>query len=536
MRMLLTTLWVGALCLGAATAGAAERRVALVIGNSWYENADPLFTPRADAIAIANKLRALDFAVTLQTDLDQRGLQVALHDFAAAAGTADVALAYYSGHALQLDGAAYLLAVDAELSDASHLPFESVPLATLVDAVAKARRLGLVLLDAARANPLAVRLARSLGGEAQRVGRGLPSLADLPAHVVVAFAHLPDAALPDRRGEHSPYTAALLAHLGDPGVELQAMLDRVRATTQALTAGAQVPRHDGTPGDQPFYLALEALSAPAETVVPATAAPAAPPAEAAPVVETTTAAEAAPAAAIRMLEPFRDCDGCPEMVALPPASFVMGRDRGDPSERPAHEVRLARAFAIGRTEVTAEEWAACVAAQACAPLEVEASGRSPARNLSFDDAERYAAWLSATTGKAYRLPTEAEWEHAARGGTRTVYWWGDEVGTGHADCSDCGGAWDRRRPADVGSFPANPFGLLDTSGGVAEWVADCWARSHAEAPTDGSARVTRPCAARVLRGGSWRNAHDEVTSTSRLGYDAVVRYYANGLRVARDLD
>jgi formylglycine-generating enzyme required for sulfatase activity len=530
MHKLLTTLCVIVGSLALASADAAERRVALVIGNSWYENTDPLLTARGDAIAMAEKLQSLDFEVTLRSDLDQRAMQIAVHDFAEEARRADIALIFYAGHGLQLDGANHLVSVNAALGDVSHLPFEALPLSAVLEAVATAHRLGLVLLDAARVNPLATRLARSLGSEGSRVAPGLAGVVTLPPHIVVAFADAEGVAGPDRRDEHSPYTAALLAHLAEPGVELRAVLERVRETTLAATGGAQAPRYDGAPGEEPFYLALEAFSA-----APVVGEAAPPPAEAA----AARAAEpgAVVAAEPRMLEPFRDCAGCPEMIPLPAGSFVMGRDRGDPSERPAHEVRITRPFAIGRHEVTVAEWAACVAAGACPLPEVDAgSDRSPMRNLSFDDARRYVAWLSSTTGKTYRVPTEAEWEFAARGGTRTVYWWGDDVGGGRAGCSDCGGDWDRRRPAEVGSFPGNPFGLHDTSGGVAEWVEDCWARSHAGAPVDGSPRAERVCVSRVLRGGSWRNGREEVASASRLGYDAVVRYYANGLRVARELE
>jgi formylglycine-generating enzyme required for sulfatase activity len=160
----------------------------------------------------------------------------------------------------------------------------------------------------------------------------------------------------------------------------------------------------------------------------------------------------------------------------------------------------------------------------------------PMRNVSFDDAKEYVSWLSARTGKRYRLPSEAEWEYATRSGTTTRYPWGDEVGKGNASCSDCGGPWNRKAPEPVDAFPPNPFGLFGLPGGVAEWVEYCWARNHAGAPQDGQPRLAPSCPQRVLRGGSWRNAHDDVTTTSRLGYDAGVRYYTNGLRVARDLE
>ncbi|HET6521044.1 MAG TPA: SUMF1/EgtB/PvdO family nonheme iron enzyme, partial [Geminicoccaceae bacterium] len=237
---------------------------------------------------------------------------------------------------------------------------------------------------------------------------------------------------------------------------------------------------------------------------------------------------------------FRDCEDCPALVRLPASTFVMGSGRGDPSERPPHRVSLSRAFAIGKHEVTTAEWNACVEAGGCRydPDIPGLTDASPVSNVSWQDAQDYVTWLSATTGRRYRLPTEAEWEYAARGGTATSYWWGDDVGQGNANCADCGGSWDRAAPAAVGSFRPNPFGLGEMNGGVAEWVADCWFASHEGAPGDGSAREgpAGSCTKRVLRGGSWRNDRSYLTSASRLSYDANVRYYTNGFRVARDLN
>jgi formylglycine-generating enzyme required for sulfatase activity len=161
---------------------------------------------------------------------------------------------------------------------------------------------------------------------------------------------------------------------------------------------------------------------------------------------------------------------------------------------------------------------------------------SPVHDVHWNEVQNYLKWLSRTTGKTYRLPTEAEWEYAARGGTKTRYWWGDAIGARTANCEDCGGSWDRKTPAQVGSFAANPFGLHDMNGGVMEWLADCWYPDYDGAPSDGGARLSGDCSQRVLRGGSWRNDQTYATVSSRLSYDASVRYYTNGFRVARDLE
>lgn len=236
-------------------------------------------------------------------------------------------------------------------------------------------------------------------------------------------------------------------------------------------------------------------------------------------------------------ETLQDCPTCPVMVVVPAGSYTMGDDRGDRSERPAHKVSIERPFAIGKYEVTTGQWRACVAAGHCS-FEAETSGPSddsPVRDVSWNDAQQYTRWLSGVTKQSYRLPTEAEWEYASRAGTRSRFWWGDEVGTGRANCRNCGGPWAQEQPGEVGAFPANPFGLHGMNGGVWEWVADCWHKSHDGAPTDGSSRERSDCREHVIRGGSWRDDATYVHSASRFKYDTDVRYLMNGFRVAKTL-
>ena len=266
----------------------------------------------------------------------------------------------------------------------------------------------------------------------------------------------------------------------------------------------------------------------------ADSAPAAP--EPAPQIEQI----AAPVVRVAPGEPgaLQDCADCPELVEIPAGSFSMGSQSGHWSERPVHRVTLGKPFALGKYEVTVGQWQACMDAGACGPMPAmqNVSDTSPIHNVSWNEIQAYLEWLSQTTGKTYRLPTEAEWEYAARGGTKTRYWWGEAIGARNANCEDCGGAWDRKTPAQVGSFAANPFGLHDMNGGVMEWIADCWYPDYEGEPADGSARQSGDCSQRVLRGGSWRNDQTYATVSSRLSYDASVRYYTNGFRVARDME
>jgi formylglycine-generating enzyme required for sulfatase activity len=234
---------------------------------------------------------------------------------------------------------------------------------------------------------------------------------------------------------------------------------------------------------------------------------------------------------------FRDCENCPAMVRIPGGSFVMGQGARDPSALPVRQVTI-EAFLLGRHPITVAEWNACRVAGGCGPLPrmVAAQDTTPLHNVSWDDAALYVAWLSRTTGHTYRLPTEAQWEYAARAGTLTRYWWGDQPGVGLANCSNCGGNQNARTPLPVESFQPNGFGLYGMLGGVAEWVQDCWFPNYTSMPADGSAREMRNCAKRVLRGGSFRNTHEDIQPVSRSNYDAPVRYLANGFRVARSAD
>ncbi|SFM67327.1 Formylglycine-generating enzyme, required for sulfatase activity, contains SUMF1/FGE domain [Bradyrhizobium sp. Rc3b] len=218
----------------------------------------------------------------------------------------------------------------------------------------------------------------------------------------------------------------------------------------------------------------------------------------------------------------------PEMIPIRGGSFAMGSN-DDPTERPVHQVTV-KPFSIGKYPVTVQEWNECAAAKACG---FTATGKedAPIGNVSWTDAQQYAAWLAQATKKPYRLPSEAEWEYAARGGTQSKYWWGDKLQPGVAGCKDCGDL-AAEQPAKVGSFKPNPFGLHDMGGGIDQWVEDCWHRTYQGAPTDGSAWGGGDCSSHVLRSGSWKNDARYVRPSNRDGYDTNVRYPTHGFRVA----
>lgn len=270
------------------------------------------------------------------------------------------------------------------------------------------------------------------------------------------------------------------------------------------------------------------------------------------------------------LREFRDCPECPVMVELPAGEYLMGAPEGEApaaeiptrpehterAEKPRVDVGIGRPFAIGKYEVTFDQWEACVEAGGCEYRpgdEGWGRGDRPVIHVARTDAKRYVEWLSERTGEEYRLPSEAEWEYAARAGTETARWWGGELGEGRLPCDGCGTRWDDQSTAPVGSFPANPWGLHDMLSNVTEWVADCWHESHAGHPGDASPRIEsspwwreegwegrrgEQCKRPVTRGGAYayypwtlRAAHRSFYFPNPNWYER--KSYTRGFRVAR---
>ena len=232
---------------------------------------------------------------------------------------------------------------------------------------------------------------------------------------------------------------------------------------------------------------------------------------------------------------FRECVECPDMAALEGGGFLMGspineRARQD-TEFVARDAVIPNRFAIGTREVTFNQWAACVADNACASVADSGWGRGnrPVVNVSWADAQNYTQWLSLKTGQAYRLPTEAEWEYAARAGARTPFAFGNSVTPQQANFNgkygyNAAAGLYRGRTMPVASFAPNAFGLFDMHGNVWEWTSDCWDE------TQGSA-----CEGRVLKGGAWNSGGWRLRAGHRLSGKAQSREFDNGFRVARSL-
>ena len=294
---------------------------------------------------------------------------------------------------------------------------------------------------------------------------------------------------------------------------------------------------------------------------------------------TLTACAVTPGGKPSTVKEFRDCADCPAMVVIPPGKFRMGFDGGEPEryEGPVREVRIGRPFALGKFEVTNGEYRRFVTAtghvsgKGCFALRDGTYQKLPGTDWSdpgyqrpirddepvacvdWNDAKAYAAWLSAKTGRRYRLASEAEWEYAARANRDTGrFLWGDhkEEACREANVFDASGAKalaDRRidvAPCDdghagvapVGSRAPNPFGLYDMIGNVWEWVEDCYAMPHpADAPTDGSPQIKAGCDRRGSKGGSWVTTLTRQTPTFRGRDPATLTSQIFGFRIARDL-
>ena len=253
---------------------------------------------------------------------------------------------------------------------------------------------------------------------------------------------------------------------------------------------------------------------------------------------------------------IQECPLCPELVVVPAGQFMMGSLPGEPGrhgdEGPTHLVVIARPFAVGRYEVTFDEWEACVAGGACARADDQGYGRRrrPVINVSFEQVIGYTEWLAAKTGRKYRLLSEAEWEYVARAGSGESRFWGESADSacGFANVNDLTSVrvnrfdWESftcddgfAQTAPVGTFEPNAFGLHDLMGNVWEWVDDCYHETYEGAPAAGTVWDTGDCSQRVTRGGGWFNGPSYVRSAARFKTKATFRGGYLGFRVARTL-
>lgn len=552
MKKLFSVLLVVVLC-AAFPGWAAEKRVALVIGNSAYPDA-PLETPANDAQDVASALRELGFEVVEMTDADHEEMRRAIAQFVGKLNAETISLFYFAGHGIQLKGKNYLVPLDAGMGAEPVATRVMVAVDSVLSSLAAGAR-NIVILDACHS-----------GGLAEVVP---------PQGTLVALSAAPGKIVPGGKGRNGMYARELLKLLQPPGNTAEKVFKRVRANVAKASGNLQVPWEASSlagdfyfsPQDEPQYAISSELYRPnIEDEIWKVAHAAGseawlnaylhefPMGAYASVAKIKLAAlkKAARAAQVPGFdgendEPlagsvFRDCPECPEMVVIPAGKFQMGSNDDD-REQPVHPVTIAKPFALARTEVTQRQWRAIMGNN---PSAFEECGNDcPVEQVSWEDAKTFVWKLSTRTGEQYRLPSEAEWEYAARAGSSAKYPWGSDDRNAckygnvrdrknfmfnSFDCDD-----DYGNTAPVARFRANAFGLYDMVGNVWEWVEDCGNVNYDDAPEDGSAWMSGDCNSGVLRGGSWSGKPEGMRAAVRSRIGKAFRINYIGFRVARTL-
>jgi formylglycine-generating enzyme required for sulfatase activity len=691
----------------------AEKRIALVMGDSAYERVPRLSNPVNDATAMSEMFKRAGFdMVLLKLDLKAIEMRRALRDFSDEARDADIAIIYFAGHGIEIQGGNYLIPVDAVLERDIDADDEAVSLDRLLTIVEPARQLRLIILDACRDNPFVKTMKRAVASRS--VDRGLAKVEPMSPNTLIAFAAKAGSTAADGDTRNSPFTTALVKYLPTPGLDLRLAFGYVRDDVLKVTHNRQEPFIYGSLGGNDVALVPKPAAPPAPAVDPITNARAdyeltsqinvvaawdsflkkypsgfysdlaraqrdkliakaaeaeqarlatekaaentkAAEAERARIAaqetkaaeearraaerkaaEDTARARAAPSnqagntqlaavlpgdsrlgqaarvqeqgpqtggcagtpqavalspdtaralplseeCGLKPKDSFRECRNCPEMVVIPSGEFLMGSSKGEidnalaaANEAPQHKVLLRQPIAIGRFEVTRDQYAAfvnatgykgggsCFTFEQNMPRERESrsflmpgyaqDGNHPSVCISWADAQAYVDWLSRSTGKSYRLPSEAEYEYAARAGSTARYGPSDDPvelcrfangadqsaktaglpeDAPYMACSD-GYAFT----APVGSLAANAFGLHDLIGNVWEWTADCFTDDYSSAGSDSTARSQTNCQMRTLRGGDWFSPPASLRPAVRARAKPDARHDDIGFRVVRTL-
>jgi formylglycine-generating enzyme required for sulfatase activity len=555
---LLTLLTATAAAFGQSTP-AEPPRVALVIGNGSYPQS-PVASAPGDARAFAEVLREGGFDVVYAENAKRTEMEAAIGAFTKKLGWGVTAVVYFGGHAVQYQDRNFLLAIDSRIATEADVRAQGIDIDLILDPLIVARPAGcVVFLDAARKNPWQQAASSRL--------RGLSSQAPITGLSVI-YPVAPGDVVGDAPREANLFAVELIKSAKVQGLSFREVFRRVRTSVAQATRDRQIPWESSPspeelvitttrkpvraadPLELGFWETIKGSNSAADFKAYLDSYPDGPFAATArtrlqqieakhePKIEAKNEAKpAAPApASAAPQSAIRDCPQCPEIVLIQSGAFEMGSSEMFDFEAPVHQVSIRKAFYIGRREVTFEEWDACFTEGGCKHKPDDRGlgrARRPVTDLDWDDTKSYLAWLSQKTGKTYRLPSESEWEYAARAGTTTTYPWGRAVEKDKANCLGC--TTDPVKKAiDTGSFPPNAFGIYDMAGNAAEWVEDCWSDNYRGAPADGSAWTKPQCRERVLRGGSFNNDPRYLRSAARFKYDHDVRFYTNGFRVVRE--
>lgn len=573
---------------------AAGNLYALVVGASTYDHLKKLDVAQKDSTAMSAALGGLGYVVTYLADPTKGEIQAAWSLLLQQIKSKDdVALFYFAGHGIELNGSNFLIPREVAFDkDPAKVIAGSVGLQELIGTLASDVQAtfedvtGVFIIDACRENPFSGESVTASAGEI-----GLAPLKNLPKNVFVMYsAGIGQLALDGKKGsDNSVYTSRLLSALKVPKTEQPALADmaqRIRHNVYLDAKGFNVydPRkrmsapHYQTPA---YYDQLRERKSILGTRV------------------DPVRLERVDGAAIERFDDtvvrglatrdiLRECEQCPELAVAGAGTFFMGtrawsEASGTPKTAedayyvPAESaggqklrVNIPQSFAIGRFEVTVGEWNACVddsertkAPNGCqgkrsiSGEDPEYHAREPVTGVNWDDAQRYVAWLNRATGQAkpvYRLPTEAEWEYAARAGRDgQLFGFGDAVedlclhGKG-ADSNIGSIAWvnlactnddddgGARRARQTGRLKPNDWGLFDMHGNAAEWVEDCWREGYGPDQAGGGAfDGGGDCPRRVVRGGSWRSGPAALRSAARNAAPPSVARATIGFRVVREL-
>lgn len=505
-----------------------NKKIALIIGNKSYQYG-VLSNTVNDATDIAALLKNIGFEVILKTDLDQRSMDEALHNFRTRLShKSDVGFFYFSGHGARVDGENYLLPIDnARIRNERDLKYYSIAASKVLNYMQEdPNHVNIIVLDACRDNPYL--------GVSKSLKRGLANM-NPPRGSIISFATSPGNTASDisKNGRNGLFTSHLLSALKKAHKNRQRIDDMFMAVSSAVfreSKGQQEPWQLASL-KKPFCFGgctTTSTHVPVPTPTPT------------PVSTNTNIPTPTPTPQPTYNKPkpgkvFRDRlrDGTfgPQMVWIPAGYFKMGdiQGNGNPDEKPIHDISM-KMFAIGRYEITFLEYDKFAQATDRTKLSDNGWGRGkhPAIYVSLDDARAYTKWLSKQTGHKYRLPSEAEWEYAARAGTKTNYWWGNDIGTNKANCYNCDSAWDNSQTAPVGSFAANSFGLYDTVGNVWEWTcSDYQIKYRGKQLTCGNGYNI------AVRGGGWNYKSKYARVANRENYSRDYRADIIGFRILR---
>jgi formylglycine-generating enzyme required for sulfatase activity len=570
MRYFLLALML-CLCWSADAAWARSALHALVVGVNRYADVTlkddvdgefnpDLTNPDKDAQAIKQELeKDRGYSVTLLTDAAgetrKSNIEAKWAELLDGVQDGDVVLFYFAGHGVELKRNNYLLPLDATYrwnwsaqDRVEKLASSSIEFQSLVDLLAKKqdshkRLIGIFIVDACRENPFDFS-----GAKGKLVVELGPRISPSRQVFMMFSAGAGQTALDGARG-HSVYAEALLPLLKKKDITLSQMAQQLRV--DVYKAAQQYQDDDSKP-----HLQTPAYYDQLETSRTLSGDPGQP--------EKIVAANDLIGIRSRSLghrDTILECPFCPELVVLRSGDYEMGSGKAEEghaaNEEPRHAVKIDKKFAIGKYEVTNREWDRCVEEGGCAkrPPHGERDALKPAVDISWSDASDYLRWLSGKTHATYRLPTEAEWEYAARADARKEngaaprYFFGDEVAllcqyANGADlsvgvlpyanrlCDDS----VARETSIVGRYKPNDWGLYDTFGNAWEWVQDCWHETYEKAPADGSAWINAECSRHVARGGSWRSGADALRSAARNAFPSDRRRSTIGFRVVREID